>query len=270
MVSELTADLEKADLTQTQRQAIAKKLVSVQSSANKRALTPNPTPRKFIVRSNSLRTQRLAVAQSRARTISQADRYSQLLAKAEDAIQNGSPDVAGEIAFSILNQSPNRLSSLPAKFRTATLDILVKTNRLETLIESTRRAYRNAGYSDRLREELANLYVLNGTPERADQLWEDMIEGLQLSAREIIVRAGRSKQKRNYDQAASLYLCAFSRDPSFWKSHWRVFSEMLAKSGIQPLLFQRLCKLDVSELPLGTLCEIVMVTGDRPFHEAQR
>lgn len=192
------------------------------------------------------------------------------LALAKSMLQGGDTVTASEIAYSILIRRQNANQLDRSSVRRQAIDILARTGRLQPLITTTERKFKSSPDSDSYRQELADLYVAAGQPEKASQLWEQVINALKLSPRQIITRASTLRGRRDFHHAAMLYVYAFQRDPTLWASQWNVFAGSVAMSTSQDIIFDELCKLDVSSFTPYSLCELIRIRRANPFGPAQR
>lgn len=185
-------------------------------------------------------------------------------------LDSGDLVTASEIAFSIVNRRQSAVKVDRSTTRSQAIEILVRTGRLQALIEMTRRKFIASPDSDAYRHELADLYVAAGEPDKASLLWEEVIEALKLSPRQIVMRASTMRGRREFHHAAMLYLYAFERDMGLWDSHWNVFVDSASMSTSQDVLFDQLCKLDVRALKPFTLCDAIRISGSGPMSESQQ
>ncbi|MCA9140505.1 MAG: hypothetical protein KDB00_27225, partial [Planctomycetales bacterium] len=195
---------------------------------------------------------------------------TQNLALAKSMLDSGESVTASEIAYSILIRRQNASKIDRSSIRRQAIDILIRTGRLQPLITTTERKFQSSPQSDAYRQELADLYVAAGQPEKASQLWEQTISAMNMSPRQIIMQASTLRGRRDFHHAAMLYLYAFERDPQLWETHWNVFAGSAAMSTSPEIIFDRLSRMDLSPFTPFSLCELIRIHRDGQFGPAQR
>ena len=254
----------------------------VRSSANQLLARPiDASTRTFLLtqlqkhatRSQAMKTLGQAISQApytrpTPRVIRNDDKDRMELA--ESLLESGDATTASEVAYSIIYERQNASKVDRSATRRRAIEILAQTGRLQPLIATTERKFRAAPNSDAYRQELADLYVAAGQPEKASTLWKQVIEALNLSPRQIVIRASAMRGRRDYHHAAMLYLYAFKADPELWESHWNVFTESASMSSSQDIIFDQLCSIDVSNSKPFSLCSLIRMRGSGAFSDAQR
>lgn len=225
------------------------------------------------IKNRTLESLQHAISQRSMGTLStqnSASGDSERLRLAKSLIESGDFLTASEVAYSIINrrQSATRLDR--SSERHQAIEILVQAGRLGPLIATMERKLQSASQSQVYRQELADLYISDGKPEKASKLWDDLIETLNLTTANIVNRANSLRGQRNFPHAALLYLRAFQREPELWETHWHAFNHSASMCTSQDMLFEELCKVDLSSLSIFSLCKVLRIRGAVPFTPSQR
>lgn len=189
---------------------------------------------------------------------------------ASELLATGNPVTASEIAHSIIENAVQSSGLNWRVLRRRAVDLLIRAKKLEPLIARMESAVQADPESEWHRQELAQLYLLNGQGEKATDLWAQVILHDGLTANQLLALADSLDSDHQPHKAAIVYLFAFERSPQLWGSNWAAFAQAAESSEHPSSIYSRLCKQEIQSYSLFSLCSVIRISDSDTFSEPQR